>query len=150
MIGLRLIVLLASVVVVAFALSRGAEVRSCDDARGAAFTAAVTPQAQPLPDSGRALARDVIDHCRGSEPLALSAQALVRLGAVEGAQRLADTALDRDPDAFQAHNALAAVLDARGRPQEAEGERARARALNPLAPAPRAPRLGPDGRPLSG
>lgn len=150
MIAQRLLLGLTAVLLIVFALSRGADVRACDDARGAAFTAAITPQAEPLPDAGRALADDVIRHCRGSEPLALSAQALVRLGAVAGADRLARTAVERDQDAFQARNALAAVLAARGRDEEAAGERARARALNPLAPAPRAPRLGPDGRPLSG
>ncbi len=150
MIPLRALLVLAAVAIIAFALVRGGDVRSCDDARSVAFARAIAPQPQALPDGGRDLAARVIDACRGSETLALSSQALLRVGAVDGAQRLAETALDRDPDAFQAHNALAAVLDARGRPQEAEGERARARALNPLAPAPRAPRLGPDGQPLSG
>lgn len=147
---LRALLVLAAVVVLVFALVRGGDVRSCDDARGVAFAGAIAPQPRALPDGGRDLAARVIEACRGSEALALSSQALLRVGAVDGAQRLARTALDRDPDAFQARNALAAVLDALGRPREAAKERARARALNPLAPAPRAPRLGPDGQPLSG
>lgn len=137
MIPLRLLLVLCAVVVVAYAVVRGDEVRDCDDARAVAFAAAFTLGTPTPADGGRALASAVIDACRGSDALVPSAQALLRIGALDGAERLAETALDRDPDAFQAHNALAAVLDARGRPADADRERARARELNPLAPAPR-------------
>ncbi|PTL56198.1 hypothetical protein [Paraconexibacter algicola] len=150
MTALRLLLVLAGVTVVVFALQRGADVRSCDDARGAAFGAALAPQPEPLPDGGRALAADVVDHCRGSEALALSARALVRIGAFAGAQRLAATAVDRDPEAFAARTALAEVLEARGRPEEAQVQRERARALNPRGPVPGAPPPAAPGSPGSG
>lgn len=147
---LRVLLALAAVVVVAFALVRGSDVRACDDARGAAFVAAIQDPPRAPADGGRTLASRVVDACRGSDGLVLSSQSLLRAGAIDAAERLAREALERDPDAFQAHNVLAAVLDARGRPEEAAGERARARDLNPLAPPPAGPRIGPDGRPLSG
>jgi len=145
----RVVLVACSVVIVAYALQRGGDVRSCDDARGAAFALAATKAPTPA-DGGRALAADVVAACRGSDGLVAASQALSAIGALDGAGRLAETAIDRDPQAFQAHNALATVLAARGNPQDAERERAQARTLNPLAPPPSAPRLGPDGRPLSG
>ncbi len=87
--------------------------------------------------------------CRGSDGLIPAAQALASVGALDGAELLSHEAIARDPESFQAHNALATVLDARGETAPASRERAQARRLNPLAPAPAAPRLGPDGRPLS-
>lgn len=147
---LRPILVLCAVAVIAFALARGQDVRDCDDARAVAFAAAVAgPTASP-PDGGRALADSVIDACRGSEPLVASALALVRSDALGGARELAEAALDRDPDAFQAHDALAVVLEAQGLPQEAAPARARARELNPLAPAPRLSPTGPAGPPPAG
>ncbi|WP_372788288.1 hypothetical protein [Paraconexibacter sp.] len=141
----RAVLAVIAVGVVVLALTRGHDVRSCDGARREAFALAVDRGAPPPLDEGRGLAARLIAVCRGSDGLAPSAQALVLARALDGAELVAQEAIARDPDAFQAHNALASVLEARGDAAGAQRERGEARRLNPLAPVPPATRVAPDG-----
>jgi hypothetical protein len=151
MTALRILLGACALATIVFAVSRAGDVRSCDDARRTAFAlVAATPAPPPPADGGTALANRLIATCRGSDGLVASAGALQRVAALDGAERLARVAVRRDPASFQARNALARVLDARGDPEGAAAQRRRAFALNPLAPRPVAPRIGPDGRPLGG
>ena len=131
--------------------SRSRAATTCDRATAArrdAFAIATEPAREPPLDEGRGLAGRLINLAAAVTACSVGAGARVA-GALDGAELLAHEALARDPESFQAHNALATVLDARGETAPARRERAQARRLNPLAPAPAAPRLGPDGRPLS-
>lgn len=145
MIAARILLALAAVALLTGALARGADAGACDDARREIFAATATSLREDTPiPAARAddLGARLLDRCRGSEPLAAGAQALVRAGALDTAGLLARTAVARDPEHFLGFYALARVLDAEGRPAAAAAARARARRLNPLAPVLRTPADG--------
>jgi hypothetical protein len=132
----RLVLAAVAAAVIAFLASGLTEHNACEDARQAFFSAA---SAQPADEARLAPAlADVRTDCEGAEPLVAAAGALANLGGRdEKALALAREATEREPEAFNAWRARAAMAAGAER---AEATR-RGRALNPRWTGPPRERL---------
>lgn len=99
---LRLLLIPIALAVVAFAVVRTHDVRTCDDARQAVI--------RREPDAGRQVQRA----CRGGAVLAQASGGALAAGDVSEAGRLAQAAISRDPDDVRGWAALLYVLERRG------------------------------------
>ena len=107
-------------VLLVFALAHRADSSACTDAQRDAF-------------AGRTAGTEAVllDRCRGGRPLTVGAGSFLRHGDVSGAARLAQAAIDRDPDDVQGWAALSYVLERRDEPEAAARVRSEARRLDP-------------------
>jgi Flp pilus assembly protein TadD len=127
-----LLVVVAAAVVVLLLMSRH-DAQACRTARLDVLKTA----GKVLPMSARPAAIQAVrDHCRGAAGLVAVAGVLHAEGRDREAQRIAQEAVDEEPDNATAWVGLAVTADAAGVPVTARRAARRALALSPLDPPP--------------
>ncbi len=135
----RLVLAALAVALGALALDRMQADRACTAAAARAYSVGLGTLP---PGAAPAVAAAVRADCAGTPLVAASSAALLQAGARQPARELAELAVAQAPEDHRAWSVRAAVLAAAGDRAGARGARARARALNPLAPRPRPPAAG--------
>jgi hypothetical protein len=126
----RILLLAGAVALIALGVARTDAHRGCDDGRRAAFQIG----AHKAPATGApAVARELVERCRGAEQIVDGASAFLRVRATGAAATLAAAAVRREPDRRDSWLALAGVRRARGDQAGADRALARARQLDPLS-----------------
>lgn len=122
----RAVVLVLAVVIAGFAAVGQHDYDACQSSGTEVFQAVVKK---------RPVTAAVVDaymaDCRGSHPLAITANALAAAGRVGQSLRLSDEAIRREPENYEGWAALAAALRKRGLDAAADRALRHARQLNP-------------------
>jgi Flp pilus assembly protein TadD len=128
------LVLIAAAAIV-FGVTRLHGTDACDDAKRAGFAFAAIGHGPA--GSAERLATKVADNCRDTGDLAATSSVLVQAGALAPAERMARTAVARDPRGYLGWISLAIVLQRRREPRASRAAARRALALNPRSAAVR-------------
>lgn len=130
---IRAVMLLAALALAVFAVDRAADHRACQRAAVEAY-ALGEPGTRGL--SADSVAGELLARCRGAERLTQASERLGRGGRLAPSQRLAQAAVEREPDRWLAWLALAGARERRGDLVGGERARTRVRSLNPRYPVP--------------
>lgn len=127
--AVRILLLVAAVALVVAGVSRARADSACQDARFDALSIGL--HQLPATDAAGVGTR-LADHCRDVDELVNGAVVFTRVGATNAARRMADLAVQREPERRNAWLALATVRQRVGDASGADRARARAVALDPV------------------